>query len=63
MFETNEPDSVEVVVIDADDKEERQYKVFCRVLTLSVAYAANVGGIGTLTGTPPNLVLKNQVDA
>ncbi len=28
-----------------------------RMLMLSVAYAANVGGTGVMTGSPPNLVL------
>jgi sodium-dependent dicarboxylate transporter 2/3/5 len=31
-------------------------------LMLGIAYAASVGGVGTLIGTPPNIVLAGQVD-
>ena len=34
----------------------------CKCLTLSIAYAANCGGIGSLTGTGPNLIMKGQLD-
>jgi sodium-dependent dicarboxylate transporter 2/3/5 len=34
---------------------------FRMALLLSTAYAASIGGIGTLIGTPPNLVLAAQV--
>jgi sodium-dependent dicarboxylate transporter 2/3/5 len=34
---------------------------FKMALMLSIAYAANIGGIGTLIGTPPNIVFAAQV--
>ncbi len=37
-------------------------KNFALTLMLGIAYAANIGGITTLIGTPPNLVLASIVD-
>jgi len=34
----------------------------CKALSLAIAYSANVGGIGSLTGTGPNVVMKGQSD-
>ena len=45
--------------IENSEKEnERKIKV---MIYLSIAYAANTGGTGTLTGTGPNLVLKGII--
>ena len=42
----------------AQQEDRRKIKV---MIYLSIAYAANTGGTGTLTGTGPNLVLKGIV--
>lgn len=34
----------------------QQFRMFALSLMLSIAYAANIGGMGTLIGTPPNIV-------
>ena len=43
--------------MSASSQERNRQKVR-EMLFLSVAYAASCGGVGTLTGTGPNLVLK-----
>ncbi|KAI0239546.1 hypothetical protein LSAT2_009709 [Lamellibrachia satsuma] len=41
---------------------EREFDNFSRAMRLSVAYAANVGGTATITGSPTNLVAKEMLD-
>jgi len=36
---------------------DQQNSRFSTLLTLSIAYAANIGGVGTLVGSPPNLIM------
>ena len=43
-------------------EEDSDHNSFCKCLALSIAYSANVGGVATLTGSPPNLIFKNQID-
>ncbi|XP_043818315.1 solute carrier family 13 member 2-like [Dromiciops gliroides] len=50
------------VLLDNRKKEREQLK-FSQGMSLCVSYAASIGGIATLTGTGPNLVLQGQINS
>jgi len=44
-------------LVEHDDEDQGIRSGFAVVLLLSLAYACNIGGLGTLIGTPPNALL------
>lgn len=49
--------SVAGLMLGGTDEATRERRNFALCLMLGIAYAASIGGIGTLVGTPPNLLL------
>lgn len=45
-----------------EQKSQEQHR-FSQGMSLCVCYSASIGGIATLTGTTPNLVLQGQINA
>jgi di/tricarboxylate transporter len=43
-------------------EQEKEFSQLAKTFALCTAFAANSGGIATLTGTPPNIILKGQAD-
>ena len=50
-----------VVVVEEARQPEEDTRRFARALLLGLAYAASIGGVGTLIGTPPNALLAGYL--
>jgi len=55
------PIALSVLNLVEDQKRDEQRLNFEIVLVLSIAYACNIGGMGTLIGTPPNALLAGYM--
>ena len=42
--------------------ESKAHLEICKMMSICIAHAANCGGLGSLTGTGPNVVFKGQSD-
>lgn len=45
--------------LPVDTAKPNQYLPFTKMLLLAIAYAASIGGVGTLVGTPPNIIFAS----
>ena len=56
------PVALSVVPRGANNEIDPERRNFSAALLLSVAYAANIGGVATLIGTPPNAFLRGFME-
>jgi len=58
---TEHPENVDDAELRRQEIDARMTKI-AKMLTLSVVYAANIGGTATLTGTATNLIINDNVN-
>ena len=46
-----------------DNASQTEHSSFATALMLSIAYAASIGGVATLIGTPPNAILAGVIES
>lgn len=51
----------EAVKLTADSLDAEELSL-CKMMYLAAAYASSIGGIGTLTGTPPNVIIYGMIE-
>ncbi len=56
------PVALSIVPRDRNNRIDANQHGFAAALLLSVAYAANIGGVATLIGTPPNAFLRGFME-
>ncbi|NWX05187.1 S13A2 protein, partial [Caloenas nicobarica] len=64
--ETEKKGNSHVLMVEEDRKRnenlcEEKHQQFSKGMSLCICYSASIGGIATLTGTTPNLILQGQV--
>ena len=57
-----DPSKQSTETIFEGDENDAGYIRMCKGMSLCVAYAANIGGTGSLSGTGPNLIMQGQAD-
>ena len=48
--------------VNEEEDDDPHFKRLCTGMSLSICYAANCGGIATVTGTGPNIIVKGFTD-
>ncbi|CAG5124197.1 unnamed protein product [Candidula unifasciata] len=63
MKETMKAEMNQESAISNRAEKEKKFLGFAKTFSLAVAFSSNIGGMATLTGTPPNVIFKGIADS